>query len=254
MMRGPPRSSNRGRKKTAGNQDGSLRGFKMAEDIVLYRVFIASPRGLATERRAFFETLNEYNVAEAMHEQAMFFPVGWEDTLGGAGRPQELIDHDLERCDYFVLVLWDRWGTAPGGDPQYTSGTEEEYRLAMRRLNSESKNPLKGIVVFFKNITDAKMLEDPGEQLKKALAFRREVETSGRLLYYSFFEIDEFTRRLQRHLGDWLREHRRTQTTRVARESARVPDLAQAAGTYIAPGLVAVAEPPPERDTAGPGQ
>jgi hypothetical protein len=78
----------------------------MPEDIALYRVFIATPGGLETERRVFARTLDRYNIAEAIHRQAMFFPVGWEDTLAGVGRPQSLINRDLDKCDYFVLVLW----------------------------------------------------------------------------------------------------------------------------------------------------
>ena len=58
------------------------------------------------------QTLNAYNVAEAIPRQAMFFDVRWEDTFAGVGRPQELINRHLEKCDYFVLVLWDRWGDA----------------------------------------------------------------------------------------------------------------------------------------------
>lgn len=216
----------------------------MPEDIALYRVFIATPGGLDPERRAFVQTLDRYNVAEAMHRQAMFFPVGWEDTLAGVGRPQSLINRDLDKCDYFLLVLWDRWGTPPGGDPQYTSGTEEEYRLAIAHLQ-DSKHPLSQVIVFFKTIEDPKLLQDPGEQLKKVLAFRKELETSRSILFYAFADIEEFKERLRRHLAEWLREHDRTSTTRMARERVRVPeliDLSEYLSEYIAPGVVAMPE------------
>jgi hypothetical protein len=210
----------------------------MPEDIALYRIFIATPGGLDQERRAFVQTLDRYNVAEAMHRQAMFFPVGWEDTLAGAGRPQSLIDRDLDKCDYFVMVLWDRWGSPPG-DPQYTSGTEEEYRLAMAHLQ-DSKHPLRQVVVFFKAIEDPKLIQDPGEQLKKVLTFKKELEASRSVLFYTFADIEEFRERLRRHLAEWLREHDRTSTTREARERARVPEPIDIPKPFIAPGVVAM--------------
>jgi Domain of unknown function (DUF4062) len=74
-----------------------------------YKVFIASPGGLADERRAFKETVSEYNDCDAVDRRAVFLPVGWELTLPGVGRPQALINQDIETCDYFVLILWDRW-------------------------------------------------------------------------------------------------------------------------------------------------
>ena len=147
----------------------------MPEDIVLYRVFIATPGGLEQERRAFAQTLERYNVAEAIPRQASFLPVGWEDTLAGVGRPQTLINEDLNRCDYFVMVLWDRWGTPPGGEhPHHTSGTEEEYRLAMEHFR-DPNHPLDKVVVLFKAIEDAKRLRDPEEQLKKVLRFKKKL-------------------------------------------------------------------------------
>ncbi|WP_369228798.1 DUF4062 domain-containing protein [Candidatus Entotheonella palauensis] len=81
-----------------------------------YKVFIASPSGLEDERKAFRDTIYDYN--EFIDEQgrrAVFKPVGWEDTLGGAGRPQSVINEDIAACDYFILLLWDRWGSSVPG-------------------------------------------------------------------------------------------------------------------------------------------
>src|ERR1035437_5528911 len=103
----------------------------MPEEVTLYRVFIATPGGLEQERRSFADTLQLYNLEEAIPRQASFLPVGWEDTLAGVGRPQTLINGDLNGGDYFVVVLWNRGGTPRGGDhPHYTLETEEEYAPA----------------------------------------------------------------------------------------------------------------------------
>jgi hypothetical protein len=168
----------------------------------------------------------------------MFLPVGWEDTLGGVGRPQSIINEDLKRCDYFVMVLWDWWGTPPGGDhPNCTSGTEEEYRLAMEHVR-DPEHSLSEVVVFFKRIEDGQRLRDPGEQLKRVLRFKKELEADRKVLFSTFADVPEFEELLRRHLAKWLREHDRKSTTQVARE-AKIPQ------SYTAPGLVVSTEASP---------
>ena len=212
----------------------------MPEDIILYRVFIAAPRGLDDERQTFARVLNTYSRAEGIDRQALFLPIGWEDTLAGVGRPQSLINEDLDRCDYFVLILHDRWGTPPGGVLQYTSGTQEEFRRAMMQVD-DPKCRLQKIVVLFKHIQEERY-PDPGEQLQKVLAFKTELERSRNLLYSTFAEPRELEELLRRHLADWLRQHDRTSTTRKSRElaNARAPDrIADVSEPFIADGVIA---------------
>jgi tetratricopeptide (TPR) repeat protein len=175
----------------------------MPLDIKGYRVFIASPGGLDEERRAFRDTLAEYNASEAFYDDVQFFPVGWEDTLAGVGRPQALINEDVRKCDFFVLLLWDRWGSDPGGGSVYTSGTEEEFNIALE-CRREDSQPMRQIVVLFKAV-DPRQLSDPGEQLSKVLEFKRTLEIEKQHLYQTFDTLDSFKVLLRRHLGAWLR-------------------------------------------------
>src|ERR1700722_14191482 len=85
----------------------------MATPTKTLRVFIASPGGLPKERRTFRDILEEFNRSDAVPRGLHFVPVGWEGTLETEGRPQELINSDLEKCDYCIFVLWDRWGSLP---------------------------------------------------------------------------------------------------------------------------------------------
>ena len=55
--------------------------------------------------------------------------LGWEDTLPGYGRPQALINRDVEQCNLFIGLLWRTWGTPPALDSTFSSGFEEEFRL-----------------------------------------------------------------------------------------------------------------------------
>src|SRR5215212_2846996 len=88
------------------------------------RVFVASPNDLNEERIKFREVIEEVNRIKSHPMGVHLEPLGWEDTLPGKGRPQALINHDIEQCDLFVLMLWKRWGRPSG---QYSSGTEEEF-------------------------------------------------------------------------------------------------------------------------------
>jgi Domain of unknown function (DUF4062) len=122
------------------------------------------------ERKKFRHVLEKCSAHHGYEKDVMFHPVGWEDTIGGAGRPQEQINEDLERCDYAVFVLHDRWGSPTGsGD---TSGTEEEWALA-EELYKATK--IRNVALFFKQV-DAGKLRDPGERLKPLLAFKKEID------------------------------------------------------------------------------
>jgi hypothetical protein len=134
-------------------------------------------------------------------------PVGWENTLGGVGRPQSLINEDIVACDYFILLLWDRWGSTPNvaGAGPYSSACEEEFSLALQCLRDPGK-PIRQIVVFFKAVAPQQMA-DPGEQLRKVLDFRRKMEAEKQHFFTTFDEDSVFRQHLRRHLARWLQHH-----------------------------------------------
>jgi hypothetical protein len=184
--------------------------------VAAYRVFIASPGGLEDERRHFRETINDFNEADALRSGALFIPIGWELTLAGIGRPQELVNDDLKLCDYCIFVLHDRWGSPASRTGPYSSGTEEEYALA-RWLVAEKK--MINLVVCFKKV-DASRLSDPGPQLQKVLDFRRKLEEDKELLFHTYSDLADFGRLVRRHLTAWQR-------TRETSETAPPPGVAQ---------------------------
>jgi hypothetical protein len=177
----------------------------MPTQVIVYRVFIASPGGLEEERERFRQVLNDYNESDALEDGALFIPVGWELARAGIGRPQELINKDLRRCDYCLLVLRDRWGSPAGGAGKYTSGTEEEYNVARVCL---AAGTMRNVVVLFGAVDEGK-LSDPGEQLKKVIQFRRELEEKKELLFSTFDELAVFEKHVRSQLAGWLRDHRK---------------------------------------------
>jgi hypothetical protein len=122
--------------------------------------------------------------------------VGWEDTVSVFGRPQATINRDLERCELFIGLMWRRWGTAPSVDGPYSSGFEEEFRSSVDRRNTSGSPEIS---LFFKEVSPD-LLRDPGEDLRKVLAFKQELIKEKYLLFEEFSDIGDFERKLRRCL------------------------------------------------------
>jgi len=179
----------------------------LPRDLKEYKVFIASPGNLQPERTEFRDVIEEYNKHEARPRGVEFVAVGWEDTFPGVGRPQTIINAEIQTCHYFLLLFWNRWGTRPvaAKDAAFTSGSEEEYHVALQ-CYQDPEHPLRDIAVFFKGV-DAAQLNDPGPQLQKVLRFRKRLEKERRLKFHAFDAKEEFASALRGLLGKWRRDH-----------------------------------------------
>ena len=177
----------------------------MSSQITNYKVFIASPGGLESERQIFRKLLTSHNETDAIDRGCHFQSIGWEITLGGMGRPQSKINEDLKSCDLFILVLWDRWGSPTGAEEGYSSGTHEEYMVALDCLKSEDF-PMRDLIVFFKAL-DHRRMSDPGPQLSAVLDFKKSLEKERKLLFETFDTSEAFGEKLRRHVAKWTREH-----------------------------------------------
>jgi tetratricopeptide (TPR) repeat protein len=177
------------------------RPIAMPKLITQYSVFIGSPGGLETERALFRKEIDKYSLIHSKPFDVLFRPVGWEETVGGVGRAQAVINEDLKACDYAVFVLHDRWGTPTGSG--HTSGTEEEWDLAEQLYEAGSLN---NIVLLFKDV-DRTKLADPGPQLEAVLRFRKKIETGRKYLFKTFASLDSFGIELERCLAQWLKLH-----------------------------------------------
>ncbi|MEQ1922708.1 MAG: HEAT repeat domain-containing protein [Pyrinomonadaceae bacterium] len=156
-------------------------------------VFLASPNDLGPERFAVRDVVQELN--ESLRDIGWQIELlGWEDTAPGAGRPQELINRDVDGCQLFFGMLWKRWGTPTG---KYSSGFEEEFT---RVLDRKAATDEPEIMLVFKEIDDS---GDPGAQLQLVLDFRRE-RIDKRDVFFDQF-VDEIS--LKRKLRTWLTRH-----------------------------------------------
>ena len=147
----------------------------------LLTVFLASPSDLGRERMLARDVVDEINTSIREINWSIEL-LGWEDTLPGYGRPQSLINADVEQCQLFIGMLWRRWGTAPDDTGEFTSGFEEEFALA-RTL--KEKNAAPEICMFFKKV-EPEQLNDPGTQLLRLMRFRDEI-ARGRICLFKEF-------------------------------------------------------------------
>jgi hypothetical protein len=176
----------------------------MPSELKGYRVFIASPGGLESERVAFYSVVRQYNIDEATHRGVQFEPIGWEQVTPGMGRPQTLIDEELKKSDFFILLLHDRWGSHPGENKHgASSGTEEEYYVALDCYH-DRKLPMQDIACFFKSVSP-EQLSEPDEELRKVLNFKMNLESDKKQLFGTFSSTQEFEILLRSALAKWLR-------------------------------------------------
>lgn len=141
-------------------------------------VFLASPGDLQEERRVTQEAVGRANgIIRAVDWHIDL--LAWEDTLPGYARPQSLINRDVDSCDLFLGMLWQRWGQPTG---EYTSGFEEEFTRACDRRKATGEPE---IWLYFKTIEEDRV-KDPGEQLTKVLQFKSEQIERKELLFKEF--------------------------------------------------------------------
>ncbi len=163
----------------------------------LIKVFIASPGDLKPERQSAREVVDEINSTLGRTFDVDIDLLGWEDTLPGVGRPQAIINRDVDDCDLFIGLLWKRWGT-PSGE-EFSSGFEEEFERARQRNQSTGQPE---IWLAFKEV-EPSQLADPGDQLKRVLAFKQ-AQIAARIVLYKEFK-DE--RDWATQLRCWLMTH-----------------------------------------------
>lgn len=163
------------------------------------KVFLASPGDLADERKIAKGVVDDFNsqLAHALGYQVEL--VGWEDTLPGVGRPQAIINRDLDGCDLFVGMLWKRWGTPPGTEP-YTSGFEEEFNRSMTRNANEGRPEIN---LLLKEL-DAASLADPGDHLKKVIEFKKQVFSEKKLLAGAFADVRDFESKFRKCIQGYV--------------------------------------------------
>ena len=191
----------------------------MSETVQVIRVFLASPGDLGEERGAVKKAADEINTLLARPMGFQIDLIGWEDTISAAGRPQSIINEDLKTCEFFIGMIWAKWGTPPDTEGQFGSGFEEEFSLAQSR-RSEFGHP--EMSMFFKEVAEAQK-NDPGDELKKVIEFREKLISEKALLFDNFSNADELAEKIRACLSSYIHK-----LHKAANTMAEVADESQA--------------------------
>jgi hypothetical protein len=159
----------------------------MADTRKIVKVFLASPGDLSDERRAAKIVVDEFNKLWADTLGYHVELVGWEDTVSRYGRPQELINQDLDLCELFIGMMWKKWGTPPSVEGEYTSGFEEEFERSIRKRTQEARPEIS---LLFKQVAPD-LLNDPGDELRKVMVFKERIIARKTVLFETFSDIGE---------------------------------------------------------------
>lgn len=192
---------------------------RMTIDISGRRIFLASPGDLAPDREIVRSGVDAFNQGNMEASGVVFIPLGWEETPVGVGRPQELINEDLDRSDFLFLMLGTRWGSTPGHpEGKYSSGTMEEFYRAVELL-ADASTDMRDIAVLFRTPPQGQ-LEDPGDQLKMVLNFRNMLEERKSIFFGTYDTADELRILVERSLKRW-------QTEKFAAKVAKAISIAE---------------------------
>lgn len=172
----------------------------MKETVRLIKVFLASPGDLTNERSLAKESVDEINKQFAPHLGFRVELLAWEDTLPGSGRPQDIINQDLDLCELFIGMMWKKWGTSPAINSVYSSGFEEEFeRSCSRRCNTGQPE----IAMFFKEV-DQEFLQDPGADLKRVIEFKNRLISGKSILFKDFRDSKDLQKYVREKLVQYL--------------------------------------------------
>lgn len=165
----------------------------------IVRIFIGSPGGLEDERQAVHDVVNDINNSNSEHWGLHLKLLGWEEAIPGYHRPQSKINEDLDKCDYFLGVLWNRWGSPTSTDKDgYTSGFEEEFNRTRQNIDN---GLMKDMAIYFKKIKVPPGMV-PDEDAQKVFDFREKCIVEKKFFFKDFENLSDFQNFIQSKLMD----------------------------------------------------
>lgn len=75
-------------------------------------IFVGSPGDVMEERQIVFDIVEELNDVLAPRLGFLLEVRGWESVVRKSGRPQSQINPFVDKCDYFIGIMWKKWGMA----------------------------------------------------------------------------------------------------------------------------------------------
>lgn len=161
----------------------------MAYQATVYKVMIASPGDVASERTIVREVVTEWNTVNADVRKTVLLPIGWETHTSPemGSSPQSIINKQiLKDCDLLVGVFWTRLGTPTA---EYASGTVEEIE--------EHIKAGKPVMLYFSSAPVLPDSVDPA-QYAELKSFKEACKSRG--VFETYTDLNDFRSKLYRQL------------------------------------------------------
>ncbi|MDY6839692.1 MAG: hypothetical protein SWH78_17170 [Thermodesulfobacteriota bacterium] len=168
----------------------------MARQEHVLTVFVASPGDVEAERGKLEDVIRELNNTWSRELGVRLDLVKWETHAypGFGADAQDVINDQIpEDYDFFVGIMWCRYGTPTG---RAGSGTVEEFERAKARYDADNNSVQ--LMVYFKDEPIPPSQLDPAE-LANVNAFRDSLGDEGGL-YWKFTDIGHFEKLIRLHL------------------------------------------------------
>lgn len=173
----------------------------------VFKVMIASPGDVATERTLIRSVIHEWNAVHSEKEDVVIMPIGWESHASPsmADRPQAIINKQvLADSDLLIAVFWTRLGSPTGKAP---SGTVEEIE--------EHVKAGKPAMIYFSSAPVVPESIDQ-KQYQALLEFKEQLRSRG--LFETYGSLSEFKDKLTRQLAQTVNRYF------VAKKNGRAAD------------------------------
>ncbi|MCW0053334.1 hypothetical protein OIV36_28055 [Burkholderia pseudomallei] len=168
----------------------------MSYPATVYKVMIASPSDVASERKIIRDILSEWNAVHSEKRSIVLLPVGWETHASPemGDHPQSLINEQMATsCDLLIGVFWTRVGTPT---ETYDSGSVEEI---------EKHIAAGKIAMLYFSAAPVELDSVDQEQYSKLKDFKASCKTRG--LFEAYTDIGDFREKFYRQIQLKLNQH-----------------------------------------------
>lgn len=174
----------------------------MPEQLINFKLFLASPGDVLKERKIVFDVIEEINKLLVLYKNHLPYrldPKAWEKAIPMAGLPQTTLANQLKirESDIFVGIFWNRFGMPPGikhvddGMP-FFSGTEWEFDQAFQSYKEIGK-PLIMLYRKVDKVDVSRFSSEETDQFTKVNQFFKKTEPQGQYeAFFRTFQSKEF--------------------------------------------------------------
>jgi len=172
----------------------------MAQNLIHYNIFLASPSDVAEERKLIETSINELNITVCKTLNVRLDLIKWEThSYPSVGNySQEVINDQINDYDFFIGIMWSKVGSPT---PNSKSGTIEEFDIAYEKL----KNGSDVKILFYFSDKPIPPSEIEPEQILQIKKFRSDLQQKG-VYYYNYSKPEEFQSLIKLHISQHLNE------------------------------------------------